>query len=183
MTRYVAFLRSINTPPRHVKMDQLRAVFESLRFDNVATVIASGNVVFETDDPVDLVPRIEAALEAALEFDVPTFLRTGTEVREVANSQPFPEGADEVEVSFLATEPDPEAVRALEDTASGADRLVVIGREVYWSHVGPLSDSTHSEARVVRILSMPTTRRSMRTVRRIAHDHLEWRPDDNPAAS
>lgn len=164
-------------------MERLRAVFESLRFDNVATVIASGNVVFETDDPADLEPRIEAALEAELGFDVPTFLRTGTEVLEVANRQPFPEGAEEIEVSFLARKPDPEAARALEDATSGADRLVVIGREVYWSHVGPLRDSTHSEDRVVRILGMPTTRRSMRTVRRIAHDHLEWRPDDNPAAS
>ena len=47
--RYVALLRAINTPPRHVKMPRLRAVFEDLGFENIATVIASGNVVFDTE--------------------------------------------------------------------------------------------------------------------------------------
>lgn len=73
MTRYVAFLRSINTPPRHVKMARLQTVFNGLGFENVATFIASGNVIFDTDDPFDLVLRIEAALEADLGFEVPVF--------------------------------------------------------------------------------------------------------------
>jgi len=176
MTRYIALLRAINTPPRHVKMDELRGLFESLGFDNVATVIASGNVVFDTEDDPDLIPMIEEALEAGLGFEVPTFLRTGAEVFEVANRRPFTEEAGEIEVSFLATEPDPEAARALKDSTAPPDLLVVIGREVYWSHQGPSGASTHSEARVVRTLGMPTTRRSMKTVQRIASEHLDWRP-------
>lgn len=171
MTRNVAFLRAINTPPRHVKMARLRAVFEALGFDDVVTFVASGNVIFTTDQP-DPVASIETALEAELGFEVPTFLRTAGEVLEVVDRQPFPEEEGDVEVSFLAAEPDSETVRALEATASGSDRLAVIGRELYWWHTGPRNDSTHSEARVMRMLGMLTTQRSLRTVQRIANIHL-----------
>ena len=57
MTRYVAFLRSINTPPRHVKMARLRGTFIRLGFENVATYIASGNVIFDTGDPSEPTTR------------------------------------------------------------------------------------------------------------------------------
>ncbi len=174
MTRYVAFLRAINTPPRHVKMARLRAVFEALGFDNVATFIASGNVIFDTDDDAHLGPRIEAALQAALGFEVPAFLRTAAEVIAVADRDAFPTAGDEgrVEVSLLAAVPQPQAARALEATASGSDRLAVIGREVFWWHVGPRGDSDHSEDRVVRMLGVLTTQRSLHTVQRIADTHL-----------
>jgi uncharacterized protein (DUF1697 family) len=50
MFRFVAFLRAINVGGgRTVKMQTLRQVFESLGFSGVATFIASGNVVFETN--------------------------------------------------------------------------------------------------------------------------------------
>ena len=49
MFRFIAFLRAINVGGgRTVKMQSLRQIFESLGFFNVATSIASGNVVFET---------------------------------------------------------------------------------------------------------------------------------------
>lgn len=172
MTRFVALLRAINTPPRHVKMDRLRSIFESLHFDNVETFIASGNVIFDAAaEPDHLVPVIEAALEAELGFDVKTFLRTASEVVAVADLRPFP-GELDVEVSFLEVEPDPQSAQALEATATGSDRLTVIGRELYWGHTGPRSDSNHSEARVVRMLGIATTQRSIRTVERIADTFL-----------
>ena len=48
MTRWVALLRAINVGGRTVKMDRLRALFEELRYANVETFIASGNVLFDT---------------------------------------------------------------------------------------------------------------------------------------
>jgi uncharacterized protein (DUF1697 family) len=171
MTRYVGFLRAINTPPRHVKMVRLIEVFESLGFDRVTTFIASGNVVFDAEDDSSMAERIESALHAELGFEVPAFLRSTAEVIDVAGADPFPD-ADEVEVSFLKSEPEPADARALEETAAGVDRLAVIGREVYWGHSGPRSGSKHTETRVVRTLGMMTTQRSMRTVRRLVETRL-----------
>jgi uncharacterized protein (DUF1697 family) len=97
VTRYVAFLRAINVGGHTVKMEALRRLFEGLRFAAVSTFIASGNVVFETDegDPVALEQLIERALHVALGYEVATFLRTDAEVALVAAYAPFPELAFE----------------------------------------------------------------------------------------
>ena len=45
MNRYVAFLRGINSGGNQtVRMEVLRKTFEDLGFENVRTVLASGNV-------------------------------------------------------------------------------------------------------------------------------------------
>jgi len=50
MVKYAAFLRGVNIGSRKVAMQELQQVFESLGFKNVKTFIASGNVIFETND-------------------------------------------------------------------------------------------------------------------------------------
>ncbi len=48
--KYIAFLRGINVGGNNlIKMSDLKKKFEDLGFQNVKTVIASGNVIFETD--------------------------------------------------------------------------------------------------------------------------------------
>ncbi len=152
-------------------MAVLRQVFEGLGYTAVETFIASGNVIFEAQDDAGTTARIESALEEELGFEVPTFLRTAAEVIDVADADVFGDSSS-VEVSFLRAAPDAAAARALEATATGADRLAVIGREVYWGHSGDRALSTHSEGRVMRLLDMPTTQRSMGTVQRLAQTHL-----------
>ena len=73
MLQYIAFLRAINVGGHIVKMDELRRLFTELGFANVATLIASGNVIFQTDaagDGRDLEWRIERHLQQALGYDV-----------------------------------------------------------------------------------------------------------------
>ena len=152
-------------------MDRLRSTFVSLRLDNVETFIASGNVIFDSDGE-DLTGEFEEALEANVGFPILVYLRTADEVVAVADSNPFGDADGEMEVLFLPAEPDPEGVGELIDTATGSDRLAVVGREVYWMHSGPRAESEHREATVVKILAMPTTQRSIRTVQRIADKYL-----------
>ena len=69
--RYVALLRGINVGGRTlVKMADLKACFEDLGFDEVSTYIASGNVLFETDegDAAALATTIEAAIQQRFEL-------------------------------------------------------------------------------------------------------------------
>jgi uncharacterized protein (DUF1697 family) len=64
--RYVALLRGINVGGRTlVKMADLKSCFEDLGFAAVSTYIASGNVLFESDevDAATLAATIEAAIE------------------------------------------------------------------------------------------------------------------------
>ena len=77
MHRHIAFLRAVNVGGHMVKMDRLRALFAELKFRNVETLIASGNVIFEatTADAEALEQRIERHLRTSLGYEVATFLR------------------------------------------------------------------------------------------------------------
>lgn len=65
MGEYAAFLRGINVGGHAVvPMEKLKRVFESLRFKNVRTLLASGNVVFQA--PAAPAPALEKKIEEAL---------------------------------------------------------------------------------------------------------------------
>ncbi|HVF69309.1 MAG TPA: DUF1697 domain-containing protein, partial [Xanthomonadales bacterium] len=65
MTKYVAFLRGINVGGKNkVPMSDLKKTFESLGFQNVKTLLNSGNVIFEAGPSTDKVSKlIKTALE------------------------------------------------------------------------------------------------------------------------
>jgi uncharacterized protein (DUF1697 family) len=87
--RYAAFLRGVNLGKRTVKSAELRAAFEALGFDNVKTLLASGNVLFDAKAGGDLERRIEAGLKEQFGFEVPIVLRTLDELRAMAAADPF----------------------------------------------------------------------------------------------
>ncbi len=82
MNRYVAFLRGMNLGKRRLEMSQLKTLFEELGYGQVATFIASGNVIFSTRErnAQKLEVRIAEHLERSLGYGVDTFVRTLDEV-------------------------------------------------------------------------------------------------------
>lgn len=90
-SRYVALLGGINVAGRTVKMERLREVFADLGLDNVRSYINSGNVFFDTSESgrADLTSRIETALQSALGYEVPVFLRTPDELQAVVDDEAF----------------------------------------------------------------------------------------------
>jgi uncharacterized protein (DUF1697 family) len=91
MERYVAFLRGMNLGKRRIKNDELRAEFEALGFEDVATFRASGNVIFSAPGQGEgaLTKTIERGLGDALGYEVPVFLRSCAEVAAIASQEPF----------------------------------------------------------------------------------------------
>lgn len=95
--RYVAFLRGINLGKRRASKEQLAAIFGGLGFENVKTLIASGNVVFDVPEAGDapmtaestLTTAIQDGLQAGLGFKVDTMLRSMAEVEALLDSDPF----------------------------------------------------------------------------------------------
>lgn len=175
MPRYVAFLRAINVGGHTVKMDHLRELFESLGFNNVATFIASGNVIFETRSTKvpALEQKIAAHLRGALGYDVATFLRTTPELAAVADYTPFPtidhvaEGFA-LNVGFLHATPSAEAQKALSAFTTDVDEFHVHDREVYWLCRTKISDSTFNGGKLEKALGMPSTMRNVNTVAKLA---------------
>jgi len=66
-------------------------VFESMGFENVKTVLNSGNVLFEArqSTPGKLVKRIEEKLKEAFDHEIAVILRTMVEIRDLVDSNPF----------------------------------------------------------------------------------------------
>jgi uncharacterized protein (DUF1697 family) len=90
MTQYIALPRGINAGHR-MKMADLRAVFESLGYDRVRTVLASGNVLFEAKRTAEatLVRDLERALSATVGARIPVMIRTSAELERLADAEPF----------------------------------------------------------------------------------------------
>jgi uncharacterized protein (DUF1697 family) len=175
MSRYIAFLRAINVGGHVVKMDALRRMFETIGCFEVETVIASGNVIFDSTSkgPAALEKKIEEHLRRKLGYEVSTFLRTPAEMAAVARYQPFKESelnapGNVLYVGFLAEAPAAAAKKKLMTFTNDVDEIHVQGREVYWLCHKKFSESKFSGAQLERTLEMATTLRNVNTVRRIA---------------
>jgi uncharacterized protein (DUF1697 family) len=174
MRQYIAFLRAINVGGRNVKMAVLRQLFEGLGFSQVATYIASGNVVFETPrtDTSALEAEIAAALHTALGFEVAAFIRTVAEVGRVVEDIPFSQdqlaAASALNVAFLHEPLDDEQVTRLMGFRTDIDDFAVQGREIYWMCRIKQSDSKFSNAVLEKTLGVPATLRGIWTLQKMA---------------
>jgi uncharacterized protein (DUF1697 family) len=72
-------------------MDTLKRAFEQLGLKQVKTVLASGNVLFESaeSDPGTLCRKIETGLEKSLGHPVDVVLRSITQLEKLEKSDPF----------------------------------------------------------------------------------------------
>ena len=91
MARYVALLRGIAPTNPNMRNDKLRGVFEKLGFENVKTVISSGNVIFESPSRSirKLEERIEKALPEELGFKSTTIIRSQGQIQKLVDQNPF----------------------------------------------------------------------------------------------
>ncbi len=91
MQKFVALLRGINVGGnKKVPMAELKKVLEKAGLKNVKTILASGNVVFESESGIkQLQTIISSAIEKAFEFPVPVLLRTHAEIKEIILLDPF----------------------------------------------------------------------------------------------
>jgi uncharacterized protein (DUF1697 family) len=88
MARLVALLRGINLgSKRRVAMADLRALLEELGYEDVRTVLASGNVVM-TGPKAKARQRLEAALAERFGMDIDVVIRTMDELRAVVKAKP-----------------------------------------------------------------------------------------------
>lgn len=170
-TRCVAFCRGINVGSRRVSGRQLCAPLEGLGLTEVATFLASGNVIFSTSDLDALEERLERALREALGFDVEVFVRTTDEIAHLATVQPFSDAVlassvGTLQVTFLRADPGPSASAAALAHSTAQDRLVVRGREWFWLPATGISTSELDVKAVERTLGRGTTR-TMRTLVRL----------------
>jgi len=92
MDKYAAFLRGINVGGHVlVPMQELKQSFESLKFENVQTLLASGNIVFEAlkAPTAALEQNIQEMLHRRFGHRIGVHVRKMEEMQRLFRSQPF----------------------------------------------------------------------------------------------
>ena len=169
--RYAAFLRAVNLGRnRRVTGAELKALFEELGAEDVATFRTSGNVVFEA--PRDMARAIGKHLEKSLGYEVGIFLRTASEVKAIAAEQPFKPKAVEaskgkLQVSMLDAKPTAATRKKVLALATDQDLLAFGKRELFWLPSGGTLDSELDRKAIDELLG-PTTMRTKGTVELLA---------------
>ena len=174
MPKYIAFLRAINVGGHTVKMDQLRALFEELKFSNVETFIASGNVIFDTktSDTKSLESKIEKHLKQQLGYEVLTFVRSIPELKSIVEHKAFPDkelskDGNTLYVGFLASEPEKQVKEKMASLESAIDVFHLNDREIYWLYRRDAGESKFYGALLEKSLGMKSTLRNVNTIQRL----------------
>ena len=140
MPTHVALLRGINLGPhKRVPMPTLRAVVAALGHTDVATYIASGNVVFTAGPGGASAAELEAAIADGCGVTCRVVVLTCAELARAVADNPYPDEPDpkRVHAFFLVDEPGPDAREHLAATRQrlgdkvGRDEAAIVGRVLY----------------------------------------------------
>jgi uncharacterized protein (DUF1697 family) len=138
MQTYISILRGINVSgQKKINMKELKAMYESLGYQNVVTYIQSGNVAFRTEKAAEkvLAGRIEDAIKATFGFDVPVLVLTLKEIKKTINNNPFLKEKDiqidKLHVTFLQEKPEAANIKKTEELDFSPDRFVISGKDVF----------------------------------------------------
>ncbi|UVK45440.1 DUF1697 domain-containing protein [Mesorhizobium sp. AR07] len=172
MRTYVALLYSVILGEgRRVVMADLKAMAQDLGLKNVRTLVATGNLVFETEETSisALEKRLEAAFEKAFGKHVDIIVRTASNWLTLAAGNPFPDEsiatADQVAVRVMRQPVPDEAVSALNSYVGADERMQAVGGDIwiYFSRASSrlLSATSHKRLGI-------GTSRNWNTVRKLA---------------
>ncbi len=122
MSRQVALLRGVNLGGRKVIMSELRKVCEAAGFEDVATFIASGNLILKSKLKGEkLEKKLEAVILDGLGLKTDVFVRDAAELEAILAVNPFKAfaktSASFLVVNFMRTSATKAELEAMEKTA------------------------------------------------------------------
>jgi uncharacterized protein (DUF1697 family) len=166
VAKHAAFLRAVNLGRnRRVTSAELRSQFERLGFTDVDTFRTSGNVVFEADrqSVAKMTMRIEEGLAAALGYEVGIFLRSASEIRALAEHEPFPSrlvaaSKGKLQVMLLMAKPPAKVQKEVLALATDDDRLAFGDRELFWLPSAGTQESELDQRVILQLLGSTTMR-------------------------
>lgn len=139
---------------------------------DVATVLASGNVVFRDRRSASACAKaLERHLADALGFEVPVLIRTRSELTGVADAVPFPRAdvlaAHAVYVGFAGAPVAAAPAKHLAALSCATDEVQVLGREVWWLRRAKESSTHLTNTGFDRVAGQPLTFRTLPTVAKV----------------
>ncbi|MEU1970393.1 DUF1697 domain-containing protein [Microbacterium sp. NPDC019599] len=176
MTAWVALLRGVNVGGITIRSAELAGLFRELGFDEVRTVLASGNVAFEADAAIgrrdELKMRIEKALRDRFGYDAWILLVTADELAAAIGGFPF-DAEDDARQPWVIFCVDgatrDELAEAAASLDSSVDPVQAGAGVVYWNPVkGTTTDTPFAKLLAKKAFKPRTTNRNLRTLHKIA---------------
>ena len=170
----ISMLRGVNVGGHNkIKMDALRALYESLKFEDPRTYVQSGNVIFRTKqkNSTALATKIQNAIERTFKCRPEVILRTADELRNAIASTPFANRRglepSKILVTFLAAEPSPGAQTTIASLKAYPEELHLLGRELYIYFPDGAGKSKLPWSQVEKLLKTTGTARNWNSVTRM----------------
>jgi len=99
---YCAFLRGVNVKGTNMKMAEVGQVFKNADMEEVASVLASGNIIFSSDrTPSELRQILEKAMSDYFSYEAFLFIKSKEEIENFWNGNPFERNNDFHIYSFI----------------------------------------------------------------------------------
>ena len=175
MTAYVALLRAVNLGgTNRVPMAELRTALCARGFENVSTILASGNVLLRSTEPERVVAeQVGDTIEESFGLRIGVVVRSAAELMAIVGRNPFlTTGVDHdpatLHVAFLSEQPAAAAAATLDPDRSPPDAFAVDGRVVYLSYPNGAGRSRLTLDYLERRLGVDGTARNWRTAQRLA---------------
>jgi uncharacterized protein (DUF1697 family) len=172
VTRYVALLGSINVGGNRLLMADLREALEREEFEDVETVVASGNVLFSHDERPSEGLSDKIAYIVRDRFGIDTFaaVRSKDELRSAIEDNPFAGDGEHkyVHTIFLDQPLDRAAFEAFASAYDGPERLAPGTREFYVDFVEGVGRSKLGLAMTkAKVVKCRATARNLRSLQRM----------------
>lgn len=143
MNYYIAFLRGLNGGSgKRISMDDLKALIERLGYEDVRTVVTSGNVVFRGKKAAErtIADRIQEALEARHGFATTVLVMTATDLDSIIRENPLAKIAVDHAKYAVGFVLDPKVLSAARPLATqewNEEKVAVTSRATYvWAPGG-----------------------------------------------
>ena len=166
MSTRAHLLRAVNVGGAKLPMAELREIATGLGATDVATYIASGNLICAPPGDFDDFDRaLEKAVEERFGFFREVISRSHDQLVAARAAHPFEVIEPKYSyVTFLAAEPTPEAIAKARTFATGDDCWDVIGQEMHIRYAGGAGRPQMKDASIGRALGVPGTARNLNSV-------------------
>lgn len=168
MNKYIALLRGINIGGhKKILMADLKVLFQDLGFENVATYIQSGNVVFESsgDNVSAFAKAIKEKIKQSYNFEVSVLVLNVQTLQKVMSDCPFlMEQKEKSYFILLDRPPTQENIAQLNAEVYAGEEFHITPRCVYFFAANGYGRAKLTGSTVERKLDVVATARNYRTM-------------------
>ncbi|BBZ22243.1 DUF1697 domain-containing protein [Mycolicibacter hiberniae] len=168
MSRYALFLRGVNVGGIKLKMPDVAAALRDAGFDEVRTLLASGNVLLDSPAKAAAVrATAESALRQRFDYQAWVLVYDVDTVREIVAAYPF-DAVDPGLQSYVTFVADDAVLAELAELTDGDEKITLGDGVVYWQvPKGDTLTSPVGKTMGAKRYQSATTTRNLRTVHKV----------------